>query len=318
MTGFRKLAFAIGMTAAVVAGNAMAQEDYPTRPIEFIVPWSPGGGSDTLMRIVSKNVEPHLGQAMAVVNMPGVSGTTGLAEAAQREPDGYTVAQIHEGLPVANATGLTDLNWDTFDLISLMTSSPQYLVVNADSEWDTFEEFAEYVRENPGEIRMGVTLAGVPHLHAAMIEDAIGGEFSYVGYEGTGERIRALVGGNLDAAIGDISSAHEFVKNGDLRFLATGARERLDATPDVPTFRELGHENLELSVTRGIVAPEGTPQERLDTLEAALRDLSEDESFVQEIQNVGATVDFRGQDAYREYMQNLSDTIGRLANRLDG
>ena len=311
---FRKIAAAV-LAAAALAGPAAAQEQYPSKPVEFIVPWSPGGGSDTLMRIVSNNIEPHLGQPMPVINMPGVGGTVGLKEAAARDPDGYTVAQIHEGLPVANVTGLTELNWNDFDPVALMTASPQFVVVNADRPYETFEEFIEYARENPGEIRFGVTLGGVPHLHAAMIEDAFDVEFSYVGYEGTGERIRALVGGNLDAAIGDIASAGQFVENGDLRFLAHGYPERLDQAPDVPTLQELGAD-LELMVTRGIVMPEGSPQEARDTLEQALDELSQDETFVQQLRNAGAEVQFRGQQEYEEYLSNLDATIQRLADRL--
>ena len=312
----RIAASVLGLAAlALAAGPAAAQEDYPNKPVEFIVPWSPGGGSDTLMRIVSNNIEPHLGQPMPVINMPGVGGTVGLDEAANRAPDGYTVAQIHEGLPVANQTGLTELNWDNFDPVALMTSSPQFVVVNADRPYETFEEFIEYARENPGEIRMGVTLGGVPHLHAAMIEDAFDVEFSYVGYEGTGERIRALVGGNLDAAIGDIASAGQFVENGDLRFLAHGYPERLEQAPDVPTLSELGAD-LELMITRGIVMPKGSPQKARDTLEQALRELSQDEKFVQQVRNAGAEVQFRGQAEYTDYLTKLNATIDRLADRV--
>lgn len=306
---------AIALALAPGLAPSAAAQDYPERAVEFIVPWGPGGGSDTLMRIVANNVEPYLGEPMAVINMPGVGGTTGLTEASKRSADGYTISQIHEGLPVANKTGLTDLNWDSFEPVALMTSSPQYVVVGADSPWQTFEEFIAHAKENPGEIRMGVTLGGVPHLHAAMIEDATGAEFSYVGYEGTGERIRALVGGNLDAAIGDISSALEFVKNGDLRFLATGASERLDATPDVPTLKELGYD-MELMITRGIVMPKGSPEAEQNTMEAALQELSQDEAFVEQINNAGAEVDFRGQEDYAAYLGNLDQTIERLVGRM--
>ncbi|HDZ72811.1 MAG TPA: tripartite tricarboxylate transporter substrate binding protein [Aurantimonas coralicida] len=315
----RNLTIAGAVTLSALTGLASSTQaqEYPERAVEFIVPWGPGGGSDTLMRIIANNAEPFLGQPLAVINMPGVGGTVGLTEASKREANGYTISQVHEGLPVANKTGLTDINWDTFDPIALMTSSPQYLVVRADSPWKTFEEFVAHAKENPGEIKTGVTLGGVPHLHAAMIEDAAGIELSYVGYEGTGERIRALVGGNLDAAIGDVSSSLEFVKNGDLRFLATGAAERLEATPDVPTLKELGHD-LELTITRGIVMPKGAPEETRKTLESALEKLSEDAAFVEQINNAGAEVDFRGQEEYRTYLEKLDATIDRLVGRLAG
>lgn len=310
------MALAAGLAAATIMGGAApALAKYPERPVEFIVPWSPGGGSDTLMRIVSNNVEPYLGEPMPVINMPGVSGTTGIKEASTRAADGYTVVQIHEGLLVAKSVGLTEVNWNDFDPIGMMTVSPQFLVINGDKPYKTFDEFIAYAKEHPGGIKFGVTLGGVPHLHAAMIEDAYGVEFSYVGYEGTGERIRALVGGNLDAAIGDIASSKQFVDNGDLIFLATGNPERLSQTPDVPTFKELGSD-LELLITRGIFMPEGSPEDARGGLESALKQLATDDTFVKQVNNAGGEVNFRGQEAYTTYLQGLQKAIDKLAGKL--
>jgi len=301
-------------TAAALAAFAQpaAAQDYPSQPVEFIVPWSPGGGSDTLMRIVANNITPYLGVEMPVINMPGVGGTVGLKEASRRDADGYTISQVHEGLLAATATGLTDLAWDDFEPIALMTASPQYLVAANDQPFDTFAGLVEYAQANPGELTIGVTLGGVPHLHAAMIAEAFELEWNYVGYEGTGERIRALVGGNLDLAIGDIASSLQFVENGDLVFLATGNPERMAQTPEVPTLMELGSD-LDLSITRGIVMPKGAPDDVQATMESALKELSQDEAFIEQINNAGAEVAFRGQEEYTAYLANLSETVSRLA-----
>jgi len=307
----------LGAAAAVAAATPATAQEFPAEPIEFIVPWSPGGGSDTLMRIVSNHIEPYLGQPMPVINMPGVSGTLGLEEATKREADGYTVAQVHEGLLVSHHTDITEVNWDDFEPIAALTSSPQIVVTNADRPYETFEEFVAYAKENPGEVKVGVTLAGVPHLHMAMIEEAAGIEFSYVGFEGTGERIRGLVGGHIDAAMGDIASAGEFVANGDLRFLAAGSTERLEQAPEVPTLMELGYD-LELSVNRGIVAPTGTPPARIDVVETALEELQGDEAYVEALNNAGAEAVFRDQEAYRSYLETLDATVARLASKLEG
>ncbi len=311
MNVLTRIAAGLGLAAAALSTPALAQ-DYPERPVEFIVPWSPGGGSDTLMRIVANNVTPYLGVEMPVINMPGVGGTVGLTEASRRAADGYTISQVHEGLLAATATGLTELQWNDFDPIALMTASPQYLVAASDQPFDTFEGLVEYAQANPGELTIGVTLGGVPHVHAAMIAEAYDLDWRYVGYEGTGERIRALVGGNLDLAIGDISSSLQFVENGDLVFLATGATERMEQTPDVPTFMELGSD-LDLSITRGIVMPAGAPDEAQATLEQALMELSQDATFIEQINNAGASVAFRGREDYTTYLSNLSDTVERLA-----
>jgi tripartite-type tricarboxylate transporter receptor subunit TctC len=310
-------ALAIGIAMSCTTGLASAQEaDYPNRPVELIVPWSPGGGSDTLMRIISNNIEPYLGVPMPVINMPGVSGTIGLAELSRRDADGYTFGQVHEGLLTAFQTGLTKLNWDDFAPVAGITASPQYWTVNADSPWQTFEEFAEYAKANPGEVRVGVTLGGIPHVHPAMIEDAAGLEFRYVGYEGTGDRIRALVGGHIDAAMGDVSSSLAFVENDDLRFLAVGSAERVPQTPDVPTFEELGYDSLQLVIIRGIVAPKGTPEASIDTFETALESLSENETFVESINNVGVEAQFMGTEEYTDYLKSTDATIERLSRKL--
>lgn len=300
-----------GLAIASLVAPAAAQ-DYPSKPVEFIVPWSPGGGSDTLMRIVANNVTPFLGAEMPIINMPGVGGTVGLTEASRRDADGYTISQVHEGLLTATATGLTELAWDDFDPIALMTASPQYLVAAADQPFTTIGGLVEHARANPGSLTIGVTLGGVPHLHAAMIAEAFDIDWRYVGYEGTGERIRAVVGGNLDLAIGDISSSLQFAENGDLVFLATGSTERMPQTPNVPTFMELGKE-LDLSVTRGIVMPKGAPEEAQAALEKALMDLSTDATFVQQINNAGADVAFRGREGYSAYLGTLGQTVERLS-----
>lgn len=303
------------LAAATLTAAPASAADYPDHPVEFIVPWSPGGGSDTLMRLIAGNIAPYLGTEMPIINMPGVGGTVGLREASRRANDGYTISQVHEGLLVATETGITELAWDDFEPIALMTASPQYLVVHPTEDYADFEEFVAYAKEHPGEITMGVTLGGVPHLHAAMIEQAYDLQFQYVGYEGTGERVRALVGGNLDAAIGDISSSKQFVDNGDLQFLAVGASERVDEAPEVPTFAELGAD-LELQVTRGIVMPKGAPQEARDKMEAALEELSKDETYIEQTNNAGASVMFRGQEEYRAYLAKLDETVKSLAEVL--
>lgn len=311
MTFMTRMIAGIGLATATLAQPAIAQ-DYPDRPVEFIVPWSPGGGSDTLMRIVANNISPFLGVEMPVINIPGVGGTVGLTEASRRAADGYTISQVHEGLLAATATGLTELAWDDFEPIALMTASPQFLVAATDQPYSTFEGLVEYAQANPGELTIGVTLGGVPHLHAAMIAEAFDLDWRYVGYEGTGERVRALVGGNLDLAIGDISSSLQFVENGDLVFLAAGSTERLPQTPDVPTLMELGSD-LDLSITRGIVMPKGAPDDAQAVLEAALENLSNDPAFIEQVNNAGADVAFRGQDGYTAYLSNLAASVDRLA-----
>ena len=302
--------------AAAFFVSLPAAADYPERPIELVVPWSPGGGSDTLMRIVADALEPRLGQPVNVRNVPGLSGTSGMREAAGAEPDGYTAAQLHEGLLVSHKTGLTDIGWRDFAPVALMTSSPHYLAVNADSPWQSFEDFAAAARAKPDSITFAVTLGGAPHLHAAMLEDALGANFDYIGYEGAARRIEALVDGEADATLTDFAAAREAMVGGELRLLALAADERRAVTADVPTFEELSLD-LDMAVMRGIVLPKDAPQEARDTIEAALRDVSRDDVFLRRIRAAGAEPHFAGHEAYERHLQEVDATIDRVLDRLN-
>lgn len=295
---------------------ANAADPYSEKPIEFIVPWGPGGGSDLLMRIVSKYLEKELGQAVPVINMPGASGTVGLREASRRNNDGYTISQIHEGLLIAHYSGVTDLNWDDFDIVSMMTSDNSVIVVNADTGWETLDDMLEDVTASPGEYRMGVTLGGIPHLWAVQFEESTGTQFGYVGYEGTGERLRALAGGHITVAIEDYFSARAFVENGDLNVLAAATSERIAELPDTPTLKELGHD-LEFLVTRGIVVPKDTPEEVIVTLESALENVAQSEGFKTDIENVGGTVRYMNREDYTAYLERNDEFIENNAHLLN-
>lgn len=280
------------------------------------MPWGPGGGSDLLMRIVSKHLEEELDQAVPVINMPGASGTVGLREASRRNNDGYTISQIHEGLLIAHYSGVTDLNWDDFDIVSMMTSDNSVIVVNADTGWETLEDMLEDVTASPGEYRMGVTLGGIPHLWAVQFEESTGTQFGYVGYEGTGERLRALAGGHITVAIEDYFSARAFVENGDLNVLAAATSERIAELPDTPTLKELGHD-LEFLVTRGIVVPKDTPEEVIVTLESALENVANSEGFKTDIENVGGTVRYMNREDYTAYLERNDEFIKNNAHLLN-
>jgi tripartite-type tricarboxylate transporter receptor subunit TctC len=313
---FRKIAVAAGLLAAAIAGPAQAQ-DYPEKPIEFIVPWGPGGGSDTLMRIVAMGLSEVTGQAVPIVNMPGVGGTVGLAEFAKRPADGYTISQIHEGLYTANKLGITELSYKNFIPVALVTSSPQYLVLSKNDNFSNLEELKVYAAANPGAVRAGVTLGGVPHLHMAMIEEALGVQFSYVGFRDTGERIRAAVGGNVDIVIGDVASASEFVKNGDLIFAGVGTEERTSEEPDVPTMAEQGYD-LSMAVTRGVVLPAGTPDEIVEALDAALEKAMSLPDIREKMTNAGSADIYLGHEAYKAYLDKLDGEVDKVVGKLQG
>lgn len=307
----------VGSVMALQNVNVL-QIEYPNRPVEFIVPWSPGGGSDTLMRISADHVQEYLGQAVPIINLPGVSGTIGLAQFSSKRPNGYTIALVHEGLIVSHYTGVTPLNWNSFEPIAGLTASPQLLAVNADSPWQTLDEFLAYAKEHPGEISFGVTLMGSAHIMGAQLEEAGGTKFRYVGYEGTGERVQALMGGHIDASVVDIGIGVQYAKSGHFRLLALGHNERLPELPDVPTFAELGYPEIEWSVYRGVVAPKNTPEPVLEKLNSAFGQLAKDQDYAADIRQAGSLLVYRDREEFAKYLQKLDDMISRLAKNIEG
>ncbi|SJZ70903.1 tripartite tricarboxylate transporter substrate binding protein [Selenihalanaerobacter shriftii] len=290
-------------------------ESYPDKPVQLIVPWSPGGGSDTVMRLVAKHIENYLDESMVVINKPGVSGTLGLRELSNKPANGYFIGQIHEGLLIANHVGLTDLNYDSFTPIASISDTPQYLVVRSDAPWDTVEEFAADARSNPGKISFGVTLRGAAHVWANVLGDQIGTEFRMVGYEGTGQRVQALAGGFIDASIVDYSSAAQFVENGDFKFLASATKTRSDKTPNVPTLKEAGYDVL-WSIRRGIVAPKGTPKAKVAALEEAVKGLTNDQEFINALDKLGINVEFIGTDDYVDYLDKIDKQFEKATKNM--
>ena len=291
--------------------------EYPEKAIQFIVPWSPGGGSDTLMRIVAKHLEKYLEVPIAVINQPGVSGTLGLKEFLSKPSNGYYIAQIHDGLLAAYHTGITDVNYDSFIPVASMTGSPQYLAAHKDTPYNTFEEFVSYAQENPDKITCGMTMKGIAHFWMAILADLADTSFKYVSYEGTGDRVQATVSGFVDIIPVDYPSGYQYVKSGHMKFLASATNERLEMTPEIPTMKEFGYDII-WNVSRGIVVPKGTPEEIVNILNEALRKVANDEDFISEIERTGGKVEFVGYKDYKPYLDKLNDQIINVADKIEG
>jgi tripartite-type tricarboxylate transporter receptor subunit TctC len=312
------LALIVPLLITVIVGCSSNKGDevaYPDKPIQFIVPWSPGGGSDTAMRTVAKYAEKYLGEPLVVVNKPGVSGTIGLMDLAKKRANGYYIGMIHEGLIVAHHAGITEINYDTFKPVANMTDAPQWLVANIDAPYDTLDEFIEYSKAHSGEVTFGITLQGVAQAWGAVIAEDMGTELNLVPYEGTGKRIQALAGGFLNTTIADWASVNQFVENGDIKLLAYAGEERSKLTPDLPTLLEKDI-NLVASVRRGIVVPKETPEKIVNVLEKALEKIANDKEFIQDLKNQGIDTLFLGREAYKTYLDSVNTNTAKIADKL--
>lgn len=273
------------------AGAALAQ-NFPTRPIELVVPFAAGGGTDAMARAMSDASRTHLPQAVVVLNKPGATGAIGLTEVANAKPDGYKLALITVEMVIIPHLNLTKTTYESFTPIIQLNADPSAITVPANSPYNTVEEFLAAARAKPESLQVGNAGTGsIWHLAATALEDKTGAKFNHIPFNGANPAVLALLGGHIDAVTVSPAEVIQYVKAGKLKTLAVMADQRVPGFENVPTLKE---RNIDLSIGtwRGIAAPKGTPQPVLDKLGQAFRAAAGEESlkrFMNE-QNLGYVV----------------------------
>lgn len=264
---------AAGLLLAPVAGQA---QDFPSKPIHLVVPFSAGGTTDTLARIMADEMAKSLGVTFVVENKPGASGVIGLTAVAHAAADGYTIGLASPGsTSIATAMG-KDLPYDVlkdFTFVSPVAYYDNALVVSADFPVNSVQELIKYSKEHPGKLTYGGSSIGSStHLQGEMLKRATGLDMEHVAFKGGGEQIQALVGGHIKIGVIGLSATTNFIKEGQLRALAVLNTQRAAAVPDVPAITEEVPGYDPSMNWYGMVAPKGIPQEAIDRLNAAIQD----------------------------------------------
>ena len=284
-----RLLTALLVTTAALAGcaedsSSVAAADYPSEDVRLLVPYTAGGPTDIAARALGAHLEEELGQPVVVENLPGASGATAYVEMISAQPDGHTLSMT--ALPTAVLNYLSnDVGYTREDLapVGVVTQVPSGIVVPADSPYQDVESLFEAARQDPQAITVGTP--GATNTHAAetrRITQLYDIPLTVVPFEGNSEVQTALLGGNVSAGFANLSQdLLPAIESGDLRVLAVGTEERLPYV-DAPTFVKSGYPELTQSTTTfGVIAPAGTPEEVVATLEDALRSASEDEAVVE-------------------------------------
>ncbi|WBU53977.1 tripartite tricarboxylate transporter substrate binding protein [Paracoccus sp. SCSIO 75233] len=265
---------------AVTLAATPALAEFPEKPIEIVVGYAAGGGTDVLARTVGQFLEGALGDGAAVVvkNVPGAGGQIGFTEVATADPDGYTLGTFN--LPAALALTYdrnADYDEGSFTYLANFVDDPNTIVVGADSEFTTLDDFLTAAEAEPGAITVGLSsLGGNDHFAAIMIEQAAGAEFTLVPFKGAALARTALMGGHVAAGTMALSQTTSF--GDDIKVLAVLADERSSFAPDVPTAKELGYD-VEMSSLRGIVGPAGMDPALADQLRQALSAVNDNPEF---------------------------------------
>jgi len=249
----------------------LAQSNYPSKPIRWLVPYPAGGGSDFLARTISQELSVLTSQSVLIDNKPGGNTAIAAAETAHAAPDGYTVLSADNGTMVNNPALYKNLSYDPVKElapITLMGKFPMILIVGPGFEVKTVAEFVAKVKSTPGGLNYGSAGAGSPH-HLAMelMKVETGLSMTHVPYKGASPALQDIAGGHIPAMMVDLAAGAGFIKSGKVKALAVANSSRLAQLPDVPTFAELGYKNIEAAAYVGLVAPVATPPEVISSLQ---------------------------------------------------
>lgn len=297
----RWIAGIAGLSA--LAGTAVAQ-DYPARPVNLIVPFAAGGPSDAIGRLVGQSMSTTLGQQVVVESAAGAGGTLGAARVAKAEPDGYTI-MIHHVALAAGASLYDNLQYETataFEPIGLVNRGPMVLLTRKDFEAADAQALLARMKAEGADVSVGHAGVGSnAHLCALLLQEALGAEFTLVGYKGTGPAMNDLMGGQLDILCDQSTTAIPQIAGGMVKGFAVSSKERLPALKDLPTLQEAGLADFDFTIWHGLYAPAGTPPAVMEKLSAALQGALADPTIQARFAEVGTSVfpdDQRTPDAH--------------------
>ena len=284
---------------------ALAQSDYPSKPVKIIVPFPAGGTSDVMGRLVAEELTKLLKQPFVVENVGGAGGVIGTERGAKAVPDGYTIIQtgvgqnaVAHGLdPNLKYNSLTD-----FVHISQVHSGPNVLVVHPSTPFKTVKELVDFAKVNPGKLDYGFTPAASGHMAMELFKQTAGIFMLGIPYRGGGPMMTDILGGTIKLMFINQDVALQHIKAGKLRPLAVSSAQRNPLYPDVPTIAESGFKGFEALSWSGMSLPKGVPQPVVDKLDAAMTQMLSSASFKQRLESQGFVVPAAGSKAYTAFV----------------
>lgn len=265
-------AFALLLTALAPS----AAQDYPSRPVTLIVPFAAGGSTDVIARVIAEAMRGPLGQSLVVDNRGGAGGSIGTAAIAKAVPDGYTIGMGTASTLAINPAAYKALPYDIsrdLEPVGLIAQVPNVITVNPKLPAKTVAELVALAKAEPGKLTYGSAGNGsVSHLMGEQFKLATGTDIIHVPYRGVGPALNDAVGGQINIMFDNLPTSLPLIQDGKLRALAVSSPKRLAVLPDVPTFAELGLNDLDWMAFFGLIAPAKTPKAVIDKLNAALRD----------------------------------------------
>ncbi|MFG2099973.1 tripartite tricarboxylate transporter substrate-binding protein [Micromonospora echinaurantiaca] len=290
--------------------------NYPEQNITFVVPFSAGGPTDTVTRMIAEPMAAKLGAKIVVQNVEGAGGTVGAGEVARAEPDGYTVLMHHIGMSTAPALykNLGYKPLEDFEMVGLVTEVPMTIVARKDFPPATLPDLVTHVKANANKVTLANAGVGAAsHLCGLLFQHAVGVKLQEVPYKGTGPALTDLVGGQVDFMCDQTTNTSGQITAGEIKAYAVTTPERVKSLPDLPTTTEAGLTQLQVSVWHGLYVPADTPQQVVDKLSEALKVALADQAVIDQMAKLG-TAPVPAEDATPQaHRAHLQEQLGTWA-----
>ncbi len=288
----------------------------PTQPVNVIVAYKAGSGTDNTARVLSQFATKYIGQTVVIDNQAGGSGSIGWTALAHADPDGYTIGFVNLPTLASNIVeGLGDYTMDDFVPICNHVNETSLVLVSKNSPFNTLQELVDYAKANPSKLKASTNgNKASNHIGAQLLAKTAGFEYSAIPYGGTADQLLALRQGEVDFSVAKEADIASMVS--ELKILGVYNPTRIDTLPDVPTLKELGYYDKWYGSARAIVAPKGTPKAIIDFYEKAFRDAMEDTEYVAAAQKAKVTTYFLNQTETKDLLNDQSDFCSKTVATL--
>jgi tripartite-type tricarboxylate transporter receptor subunit TctC len=311
----RRLATALLLLGGL-CGVASAQP-YPNKPIEVMVAFQPGGGTDSLARAYAEAAKKYTTQPLVVYNKAGASGAIGLTEVATAKPDGYKIAMLFVEVTILPHLGITKITQDDFIPIARLNADPAAITVRADSPYNTIEDFLAAAKKPGSDVKVGNAGNGsIWHLAAASLEEKTGAKFSHIPFQGAGPAVLALLGGHVDAVGVSPAEVAVHVAAGKLKILGVMADQRVKGFDNVPTLKERKID-LSIGTWRGLGVAKGTPPEVVEYIRTMTKKAAEEPIMKEVMDKLNLGYAYADGPAFKAQMVRDNDNFKQLVAKLN-
>jgi tripartite-type tricarboxylate transporter receptor subunit TctC len=315
-----KITLPLVLAASLLLPAAATAQGYPNRPIEVLVGYGPGGGSDLTIRLTEAAASKVLGQKIVITNKAGAGGTVMMNQFVRAAPDGYTLAIGSTAtLTVQPHVEPAAVLFKPDDYIPIIQISnvPNLLIVPNESQIKSLRDFIDFAKKNPaGRMKLGVTSIGTTlHLPLVRMEKLYGVKFTFIPHKSSGAITTSVMGGHLDGAASDLAGVGPQVKAGSVRALGVFSQQRLAALPDVPTLKEQGTD-IEAGFYNMLLAPRGTPEPIIAALHDAFRKAMADPDVIDKTAKANLPLEYLDGKASRELLTRNHEVFGSLLKEI--